>query len=74
MNEVQARLIAENHVEAINMRGYRAVFVQAHKVDRRSQQWSVVFELYSPDGFVVDGPMIVDVDEITGTAKTFSSL
>jgi hypothetical protein len=56
------------------MKGYRASFVQAHKVDPRSHLWSVVFEMRGPDGFVMDGPMIVDVDEITGTAKAFPSL
>jgi len=73
MTEAEAIEIAENYLRTKEMRGFRAVVAGARKNERVPDQWSVLFSLFTPEDFLLDGPMIIVVDEKTGEAKSCKS-
>jgi len=61
--------VAEEFVRTRDMRGFGTLFVSAKERVGRPGEWAVVFDLRDKQGHVVDGPMIVLVDERTGSAS-----
>ena len=73
MTGSEAKEVAERFVSTLELRGYTATFVEARKHERWPKEWSVIFDLRSARGNVMDGPMVVVVDEPTGSARLFES-
>lgn len=69
MNPEQARTIAESFLSTQEMRGYKAVFVEARARPRWPNEIAVVFDIFSSTGGLLDGPMIVIVDKATKEAR-----
>jgi hypothetical protein len=70
----EARAIAEQFVACLDMRGFAVSYVETRKDDRRPGEWATIFDVYSAQGTLVDGPMVIIVDEKTRAARAFPSL
>ena len=73
MRPEEARAIAESFLETQNMRGYKTVFAEVRSHDRWPNEWSVIFDLFTEAGNLMDGPMIVVVNKTTRQARIFES-
>jgi hypothetical protein len=73
MTNLEAKEVATRFVAAQELRGFTATCVDARKHERWPNEWSVIFDLHSSQGHLMDGPMVVIVDERTGEARLFES-
>ena len=73
MTGVEAKEIARKFVSTLELRTYTATFIEARKHERWPNEWSVIFELRSSQGHLMDGPMVVIVDETTGKGRLLES-
>jgi hypothetical protein len=73
MSSGDAKAIAEEFLATTNMRGFKASFVEAKKQDRWPSEWAVIFDIHDALGHLMDGPMIITVDEGTRRARAFES-
>jgi hypothetical protein len=55
------------------MRGHTVSFVGGGDRPKAPDQFSIVFDLFSPKGNLIDGPIIVLVDKYSGKARFFKS-
>jgi len=67
MTKQQAEEIANKFVKGLMGRDLR--LLGSSKNSRHPDKWGVVFERTTVDGHVIDGPMIVIVDEHTERAN-----
>lgn len=67
------RKIAENFIASQDMRGHTVKLVETRDLPKWPNEWSVIFDLYSPAGNLIDGPIIVIVDKGTLKARFFES-
>jgi hypothetical protein len=42
-----------------------------HRDVRQTDEWNAVFERTTRDGYVIDGPMVVIVNDRTGDVRAF---
>lgn len=73
MSTIQVQQSAERLLATLDMKGHRAQFVEVVARERFPNEWGVIFDLYSPAGNLVDGPLVVLVDKKTGEARIFES-
>ena len=73
MTETEAKDVAAKFLATQDMRGFTATCVEARKHERWPNEWSVIFDLRAAQGHLMDGPMVVIVDEATGKARLFVS-
>jgi hypothetical protein len=59
----QVREIAEQFVAAQDNKGFTLKFVSAKKNDRGPGNWSAIFDVFTPQGSLLDGPVVVIVNE-----------
>ena len=69
MDANQAQSIAEKLVATQDNRGFRLKFAEARKDERWPGEWSVVFDVFNPNGSLMDGPVVVIVNEQTREAR-----
>lgn len=67
MDERHASQIAEAFMSAQDLRGYSVKLSHTHL--HPTGPWGAVFDVYSPEGNPVDGPIVVVVDPETQTAR-----
>nr|WP_321361625.1 hypothetical protein [uncultured Hyphomonas sp.] len=63
MTEAEARAAADRFLEDQDKKGHRMVFIEAKRSLRHPGEWNVIYDLFSPQGTLIDGPVIVIVDE-----------
>jgi hypothetical protein len=61
----EVRDIAIEFVGKSDMKQCSAKFAEVRQYERFPNEWSVVFDLYSRDGTLIDSPFIVIVDKAT---------
>ncbi len=74
MRAEDARAIAETLVSSTDLQGYRAAFAECRRSEASPGEWVVLFDLYSQANSLMDGPMVVVVDEQTRSARMKLSL
>lgn len=67
--EVAARQRAEQFLSAQDLRGYVYQFSHAKTTERRPEDWGVVFDVYSPEKTLVEGPVVIIVNKLTGSVS-----
>ena len=72
MTEKEAINIAQQFIDNNEKKEFRFDLIGARKVKPDIGFWSVLFHVITPDGFQLDGPMVVEVNENTGKAEFFS--
>lgn len=71
MTTGEIREIAEAFVARQEMRGHTVKYVALGDRPKHPEEWSVTFDLYSPAGNLIDGPIIVIVDKKTLVTRFF---
>jgi hypothetical protein len=69
MSNEKARDIAIEFVEKSDMRQCVATFAEVREHERYPNEYSVVFDLFSKEGSLIDAPFIVIVDKVTGEPR-----
>lgn len=69
MDAKQAQSIAEKLIAAQDNRGFKLKFAEVRKDERWPGEWSVVFDAFNPKGSLMDGPVVVIVNERTMEAR-----
>lgn len=69
MTESEVRQAAEKLFEGQDLKGYIPVFVEAVLGRRRPSEWTVLFEYRTAQGGVLDGPVVILVDDRTGQVQ-----
>ena len=71
MTETEAKEIAQRFVDQ-NPGEFVLSIQGARKAKSHPGVWSVIFEVRDKSGNIIDGPMVIDVDERTGEATAFA--
>lgn len=69
----QARELAVSYVESLDLRGYRYEFVGLSSNEAWPDEWAAVFDVYSPSGSLVDGPIVFVVEKDSGRVRGYES-
>jgi hypothetical protein len=72
-NQSEAQRIAIEYIASFDeaaMKGWSYRFAEMSRNGPRKDFWGAVFDVYSPEGTLVDGPLIVLVRESDGVAVT----
>jgi hypothetical protein len=70
MTAAEAKTRAEQHLNRQDLRGHRVTYIETRKMEHRSGRWAVVFDVHNQAGQLIDGPMVVTVDDNTGETQT----
>ncbi|HSV71243.1 MAG TPA: hypothetical protein VLI72_14135 [Methylibium sp.] len=65
----QAQQLAVQYVQGLDLRGYRYDPVEVACRDKFPDEWDVVFDVYTPSGNLMDGPVIIVVEKATGKVR-----
>lgn len=69
MTEDEARAAADSLLETMDKKGHEMTFVEAKPRIRYPGEWSVIYDVFSPQGTLIDGPIVVIVDESSAEAR-----
>lgn len=69
IDEVAARENAERFIARHDLKRHVYRFLNVKSTQRRPDEWGVVFEVYSPENALIDGPVVVIVNKLTGDVK-----
>lgn len=68
----QAKDLAIAHVQTLDLKGYRYECVGTSFDAKWPDEWGVVFDVYTPNGHLMDGPVVFVVEKETGRVRSFS--
>lgn len=71
MKPEEAHDLAETFLRSRDMRGHKAVFAEVRSHHRWPDEFSVIFDVFTEAGNLVDGSLIVIVDKLTREARIF---
>ena len=69
LEEKQAQAIAEEFISSQDNRGFSLKFVSIRRDDQWPKEWSVVFDVFTEQGALLDGPVVVIVNEESNQAR-----
>lgn len=69
MTEDEARAAADSLLETMDKKGHGIAFVEAKPSTRYPGEWNVIYDLFSPQGTLIDGPVVIIVDENSAEAR-----
>jgi hypothetical protein len=68
----QAKELAVAHVGTLDLKGYRYEYVGTSFDANWPDEWGVVFDVHTPDGHLMDGPVVFVVEKETGRVGSFN--
>jgi hypothetical protein len=74
MTNVEAMKVATAFVSTQELRGFLYTCVGAKKSKQAANEWDVVFDVRDDRGHLIDGPVIVLVDDLSGGARFFGGM
>ncbi len=69
IDEVAAHEKAEQFLAGQDLKRHIYRFSHVKSTQRRPDDWGVVFDVYSPENTLVDGPVVVIVNKVTGIVQ-----
>jgi hypothetical protein len=69
MTTEKARDIAVEFIKKTVMRQCVAKYAEVREHERYPNEYSVIFDLFSKEGTLIDSPFIVIVDKVTGEPR-----
>jgi len=69
----QAKELAIEHVRNLDLRGYRYQFVRITYDENWSGEWGAIFDVYTPAGHLMDGPVVFAIEKDTGRVRGFEA-
>ncbi|MEI4508299.1 hypothetical protein WBQ88_13210 [Sphingopyxis sp. CCNWLW253] len=73
ISEQQAKDLAAEYLAKQDLLGWRFDVAEAHRAGIDPSNWTVIFDRFSPEGTVVDGPQVLVVNGMTGEVRTLES-
>jgi hypothetical protein len=70
VDQTEARKLAEDFLSQQDLRGYSYIFSGVTYDDRWPDEWGIVFDVYSPEMSLIDGPVVLVVSKTTGEVRT----
>ncbi|GAC1034697.1 hypothetical protein thsps21_55260 [Pseudomonas sp. No.21] len=67
----RAKELAVSYVDSLDLRGYRYEFAGISFNEKSPDEWSAVFDVYSPSGSLVDGPAVFVVEKDSGRVRGY---
>ena len=71
ISKEQAERLALAYVESLDMKGWRYEFVGITSPRNWPDEWSAVFDVYTPNGNLMDGPVVFMVERRTGRVRGY---
>lgn len=71
ISQDQARDLALAHVRALDLRGFRYEFAGMSFDANWPEELGAVFDVYTPSGHLMDGPIVFVVEKATGRVTGF---
>jgi hypothetical protein len=71
ISKEEAKALAISYVSSLDLRGYRYEFVGISFNDKWPNEWGAVFDVYTPRGNLMDGPVVLVVEKDTGRVREF---
>lgn len=66
ISENQARELVENHLTEQDLKGFRYEFLKISYDEKHPNEFGVVFNIYTPENSLIDGPAVFIVDKNSG--------
>jgi len=70
----KATELAVAHVRTLDLKGFRYEHVSTSINAILTNEWNVVFDVYSPSGNLMDGPVVLVVERDTGLVRSLMSM
>lgn len=70
VDQTEARRLAENFLSQQDLRGFSYIFSGVTYDERWPDEWGIVFDVYSPEMSLIDGPVVLVVSKATGEVRT----
>lgn len=67
----EAKEIALAHIAELDLKGYRYEFAGISSSKNWPDEWGAVFDVYSPSGSLVDGPVVLVIEKNSGRIRGF---
>ena len=67
----QAKELAMAYVASLDLRGYQYEFVGISFDEKWPNEWGAVFDVYTPSGNLMDGPVIFVVEKNSGQVRGY---
>lgn len=71
ISKEQAKDLAIAYVNSLDLRGYRYEFSGISFDKNWPNEWGAVFDVYTPQGHLMDGPVVFVVEKDTGRVRSF---
>lgn len=70
IDQSKARELAEQHLAKQDLRGFSYQFSGVTFSEKWPNEWSVVFNVFSSEKTLIDGPLVLIVDQKTGEVSS----
>lgn len=69
IDQAAAREMAEQFIARQDLKGHKYKFVGVKFNERRPSEWGVVFDVYTLQDSLLDGPVVILVDRTSGATR-----
>lgn len=73
ISKEKAKDLAISHVNSLDLKGYRYEFAGMSFDEKWANEWGAVFDVYTPKGHLMDGPIVFVVEKDTGRVRGFEA-
>lgn len=67
----EAKTLALAYVNSLDLKGYRYEFIGISSNEKYPNEWGAVFDVYTPGGNLMDGPVVFVVEKDSGCVRGF---
>lgn len=67
----EARQLALNYVNSLDLKGFEYRLVSISYEKNWPNEWGVIFDVYTPEGSLMDGPLVLVVECDSGRVRGF---
>jgi len=65
LSQQEARELVEKYISEQNLHGHKYEFVKVNFDEKSPDEYGVIFNVYSPENSLIDGPAVFIVDKNT---------
>lgn len=69
----EAKTLALTYIDSLDLKGYRYEFAGISSNENWPNEWGVVFDVYTPNGNLIDGPVVFVVEKDSGRVRSFEA-
>lgn len=68
-----AKYLAMAHVASLDLKGFRYEFIEISESKIHPDEWGAIFDVYSPQSSLMDGPIVLIVEKDTGKVRSYEA-